>query len=109
MLEFLLDNIFVVFDGQIFQQTIGIPVGTNCAPLLADRFLYSYEEFIQGLLNSGKKKLAQSFNFTYRYIDDVFSRAILSFQISSSTQVSLILKTLQNPRNLPHISIVFSK
>ncbi|MCU7801424.1 MAG: hypothetical protein KZQ70_15165, partial [gamma proteobacterium symbiont of Lucinoma myriamae] len=74
MLEFLIDNIFVMFDGQIFQQTIGIPMGTNCAPLLADLFLYSYEaEFIQGLLKSGKKKLAQRFNFTYRYIDDVIS------------------------------------
>ena len=59
MLEFLLDNIFIVFNGQIFQQTIGIPVGTNCAPLRVDLFLYSYEaEFIQGLLKSGKKKLA---------------------------------------------------
>ena len=74
MLEFLLDNIFVMFGGQIFQQTIGIPMGTDCVPLLADLFLYSYEaEFIQGLLKSGKKKLAQSFNLTYRYIDDVLS------------------------------------
>ena len=59
MLEFLLDNIFIVFNGQIFQQTTGIPVGTNWAPLRVDLFLYSYEaEFIQGLLKSGKKKLA---------------------------------------------------
>ena len=37
------------------QQTIGIPVGTNCAPLLADLFLSSYEaEFIQRLLRSKK-------------------------------------------------------
>ena len=72
MHKFLLDNIFVVSDGQVFQQSIGIPVGTNCAPLLADLFRYSYEaEFIEGLLKSGKKKLAHSFNFTYRYIDDV--------------------------------------
>ena len=35
-----------------FQQTIGIPMSTNCAPLLADLFLYSYEtEFIQKLLH----------------------------------------------------------
>ena len=47
---------------------------TNCAPLLADIFLYSYEaEFIQSLLSTGKKKLASQFNFTYRYIDDVLS------------------------------------
>ena len=34
MLEFLVDNIFVVFAGKVFQQIVGIPMGTNCAPLL---------------------------------------------------------------------------
>ena len=49
-------------------------MGTNCAPLLADLFLYSYEaEFIENLCKSGKKNLARSFNFTFRYIDDVLS------------------------------------
>ena len=74
MLEFLIDNIFVECGGLIFQQVIGIPMGTNCAPLLADLFLYSYEaEFIQTLIKSGNRRLAKSFNFTYRYIDDVLS------------------------------------
>ena len=74
MLEFLIDNIFVVFGGRIFQQVIGIPMGTNCAPLLADLFLYSYEtEFLQDLVKKKKIKEARSFNFTYRYIDDVLS------------------------------------
>ena len=41
MTEFLIDNIFVQFGGCLFRQVIGIPVGTNCAPLLADVFLYS--------------------------------------------------------------------
>ena len=46
----------------------------NSAPLLADLFLYSHEaEFIQSLLRSDKKTVAKSFNFTYRYIDDVLS------------------------------------
>jgi hypothetical protein len=41
-------------------------MGTNCAPLLADLFLYSYEaDFIQGLLKKNEKKLARSFNFTF--------------------------------------------
>ena len=39
MQEFLVDNIFVVFGGKVFQQTVGIPMGTNCATLLADIFL----------------------------------------------------------------------
>ena len=74
MLNFLIDNIFVVFGGIVFQQTIGIPMGTNCAPLLADLFLYSYEaEYIQHLISNKQKKLAASFNFTFRYIDDVLS------------------------------------
>ena len=49
-------------------------MGTNCAPLLADLFLCSYEaEFVQSLLQAGKKHLAQQFIFTYRYIDHVLS------------------------------------
>ena len=49
-------------------------MGTNCAPLLADLFLYTYEaEFIQNLIARKQKNIAQSFNFTYRYIDDVLS------------------------------------
>jgi hypothetical protein len=49
-------------------------MGTNCASLLADLFLYSYEaDFIQGFLNKNENKLSRSFNFTFRYIDDVLS------------------------------------
>ena len=49
-------------------------MGTNCASLLADCFLYSYETvFVQSHLKEGKKQLAQQFIFTYRYIDDVLS------------------------------------
>ena len=55
MLEFLIDNIFVSFRGTLFQQVIGIPMGTNCAPLLADLFVYSYEsEFLQKLVKDKK-------------------------------------------------------
>ena len=74
MLEFLIDNIFVSFGGTLFQQVVGIPMGTNCAPLLADLFLYSYEsEFLQKLVKDKKIHETRAFNFTYRYIDDVLS------------------------------------
>ena len=92
MLEFLIDNIYVEFGGQVFQQTIGIPMGTNCAPLLADLFLYWYEaKFIQGLLQKKEKKLAQSFNYSFRYKDDVLSlnkMVVLSTMYISSIQMS---------------------
>ena len=42
MLEFLVDKIFVVFGGKVFQQIVGIPKGTNCAPLLADIFQWFF-------------------------------------------------------------------
>ena len=49
-------------------------MGTNCAPLLADLFVYSYEsEFLQKLVKDKKIHEARAFNFTYRYIDDVLS------------------------------------
>ena len=48
--------IFDMFGGRIYQQTVGIPMGANCAPLLADLFLYSNEaDFIQGLLEKKKR------------------------------------------------------
>jgi hypothetical protein len=40
MLGFLLDNINEVFGDQVFEQSVNIPMGTNCAPLLADLVLY---------------------------------------------------------------------
>ena len=47
---------------------------TNCAPLLADLFLYSYEsEFLQKLVKDKKIHEARAFNSTYMYIDDVLS------------------------------------
>ena len=73
MLEFLVDNIFVVFGWKLFQQIVGIRMGTNFAPLLAEIFLYSYKaEFLQSLLSAWKKQLFK-FNFTYLYIDGVLS------------------------------------
>jgi hypothetical protein len=68
------DNISVSSGGILFQQVVGIPMGTNCAPLLADLFLYSYElEFLQKIVKDKKIHEARAFNFTYRYIDDVLS------------------------------------
>jgi hypothetical protein len=78
MFSFLVDNIYVVFGDQVFQQFAGIPMGTNCDPLLADLFLYSCEaEFVNKLLQDQIKKenkqTNKPFNQTYRYIDDDIS------------------------------------
>ena len=76
MLEFLIHNSLVVFAGNVFQQIVGIPIGTYCVPLLADIFLYSYEAellSLKSLLSTGREWLASRFTFRYRYIDDVLS------------------------------------
>ena len=61
MIEFLVNNIYVRFGGQLFRQMVGIPMGTNCAPFLADLFLYSYEnEFLDKLIRKAKESLLDS-------------------------------------------------
>ena len=65
MLEFLIDKIFVSFGGALFQQVVDIPMGKNCAPLLAELYLYSYEsESLQNLVKHKKIHEARAFNFT---------------------------------------------
>ena len=43
-LHYLLDNIFIRFGSKLYRQIVGIPMGTNCAPLVADLFLFCYEK-----------------------------------------------------------------
>ena len=61
----LIGNIFVQFGGRLFRQVIGIPMGTNSAPLLAVRFLYSCDnEFLDNIIRSSHRRLVWSFNET---------------------------------------------
>ena len=72
MIEFSVDNIFVQFGGHLFCQMIVIPMGTNCAPLLADLFLYLNEnKFPDNMIRSGHRRLARSFNLCYQYTDEL--------------------------------------
>ena len=50
-------NMFVFFGLTTYLVClVDIPLGTNCAPLLADLFVYSYEaDFIQGFSRKTKK------------------------------------------------------
>ena len=74
LVNYLIDNIYVKFGTRLFRQTVGIPMGTDCAPLLADLFLHYYEfEFMQ-LAMKRDIHLARKFNSTFRYIDDLQSQ-----------------------------------
>ena len=72
MLHFLLDNVFIQVGKKVFQQCIGIPMGTNCAPLLAELLLHDYES--KAMIHfSRTNDQPSSFAFTRRYIDDLIS------------------------------------
>ena len=111
MIEFLVDNICVRFGGQLFQQMVGIRMETNCAPLVADLFLYSYEnELLDKLIKEGKRKLARKFNLSYCYIDDLisFNNKRLKEFISDIYPKELKFLKPQNVLQLLLISIYFS-
>ena len=69
-----MENIYVQFGDMVYQQIVGIPMGTNCAPLIADLFLYCYErDFMSNLQKSKWLVLIDKFNDTSRYLDDIFT------------------------------------
>ena len=58
----------------VYQQIMGIPMGTNCAPLIADLFLYCYEwDFMLNLQKSKRFDLMDKFDDTSRYLDDILT------------------------------------
>lgn len=72
--RFLVENTFLLNGGQLRRQVVGIPMGTNCAPALANLYLYSYEcEFMDRIVISHGAEYARSFHESYRFIDDTLS------------------------------------
>ena len=74
MIEWLIDNTYITIGNSVFQQTIGIPMGTDCAPYLANLFLFSYEfDFLNSTLKQKDFATLYKFNKCYRYIDDLLA------------------------------------
>ena len=84
MIEYLIDNIYVHV-GNKFRQCIGIPMGTDCAPLLANLYLFHFEyEYMKDLLKHNMHKAKQFYN-TVRYnIDDLLTINNPSFLAETS-------------------------
>ena len=60
-LHYLLDNIFITFGSKLYRQIVGIPIGTNCAPLVADLFLFCYErDFMLCLSDNNKTDIIEA-------------------------------------------------
>ena len=77
-LSFLLENIYFRFGNKLYRQIVGIPMGTNYAPLVADLFLFCYErDFMTSLSNDNQADITEAFNSTSRYLDDHLNIEIL--------------------------------
>ena len=73
-LHYLLDNIFIRFGSKLYRQIVGIPMGSNCAHLVADLFLFCYERnFMLSLSDNNQTDIIGAFNSTPRYLDDVLN------------------------------------
>ena len=73
-LHYLLDNIFIRFGSKLYRQIVGIPMGTMCAPLVADLFLFCYErDFVLSLSDNNEADIIEAFNSTSRYLNDLLN------------------------------------
>ena len=80
-LIYLLDNIYIRFGSKLYRQNVGIPMGTNCASLVADLFLFCYErDFIKSLTKEKRYDLIDAFNSTSRYLDDLLNIDNIHFE-----------------------------
>ena len=65
---------FIRFGTKLYRQVVGIPMGTNCAPLVADLFLFCYErDFMMSLSDDKQADVIDAFNTTFRYLDDILN------------------------------------
>ena len=62
-LSFLLNNIYIRFGTKLYLQIVGIAMGTNCAPLVADLVLFCYErDFPSDLSSDNQAEVIKAFN-----------------------------------------------
>ena len=73
-LHYILDNIFIRIGLKLYRQIVSISMGTNCAPLVADLFLFCYErDFILSLSDNNQTDIIEALNSTSRYLDDLLN------------------------------------
>ena len=73
-LTFSLNNIFIRFGTKLYRQVVGIPMGTYCAPLVADLFLFCYDrDSLISLSDDKQADVIDAFNTTSRYLDDILN------------------------------------
>ena len=76
------DNIFIRFGTKLCRQVAGmIPMGTDCAPLVADLFLVCYErDCMMSLSDDKQADIIDAFNATSKYLDDTLNSNNVYFE-----------------------------
>ena len=73
-LIYLFDNIYIRVGTKLYRQYVGIPMGTYCAPLVDDLFLFCYErDFMTSLSDDKQAEIIEAFKSTSRYLDDLLN------------------------------------
>ena len=66
--------IYIRFGSKLYRRIVGIPMCTNCVPLVADLFLFCYErDFMLSLSDNNQTDIIEAFNSTSRYLDDLLN------------------------------------
>ena len=72
-IKYLMENCHFTLGEKLFQQIIGIPMGSDPAPFMANLFLYYYESRWIKRLKKENLSDARKFGHTYRFIDDLIA------------------------------------
>ena len=111
MMEYLIDNIYIKVGNKVFRQQVGIPMGTDCAPLLANLFFFCYEyEYMKNRIKDNLQA-AMKFNGTMRYIDDLLTlnNSTFASKIQDIYPPELdIKKTTESPTTVSYLDILIT-
>ena len=73
-LSFCWTTFLFLFGTKLYSQVVGIPMGTNCAPLVAHLFLFCHErDFMRSLSDDKQADIIDAFNTTSRCLDDILN------------------------------------
>ena len=105
-LIYLLDNIYIRFGTQLYRQIVGIPMSTNCAPLVADLFLFCYERDSMTSLSDVKQaEIIGAFKlpFSFAPVFQGVARDPRDLQVSVATRVCRVLISVSSQ----YLSVIY--
>ena len=72
MIDYIVDNAVFTVDGKAYRQVIGIPMGTDPAPVMANLYLFYYEHhYMKQLMETNYRIARKYYSHTRRFIDDL--------------------------------------